>query len=207
MKKKKLVHGVGVNDADYVVKVNETISCADGTLKKKLVWVCPYWNRWVSMLTRCYSEKSLKSRPTYDGCYVCEEWLTFSNFKTWMEQQDWEGKQLDKDVLFSGNKEYSPETCVFVDQAVNKFLLERDASRGEYPIGVYWGKQAGKFKAQCSSSGNRIHLGYFETELEAHKAWLAFKLEQAKILAAEQTDPRVAKALIERYENYSLLCY
>lgn len=48
------------------------------------------------------------------GCSVCEEWLTFSNFKRWMEQQDYEGKALDKDLLVSQNKTYSSETCVFV---------------------------------------------------------------------------------------------
>ena len=46
------------------------------------------------------------------------------------------------------------------------------------------------------------NLGYFTCELEAHQAWLKRKLELAA-LAAEQTDERVAKALIERYTNYS----
>jgi glutaredoxin 1 len=39
-------------------------------------------------------------------------------------------------------------------------------------------------------------------ELEAHQAWLKCKQEVALEFAAEQTDPRVAKALIDRYENY-----
>lgn len=41
-----------------------------------------------------------------------------------------------------------------------------------------------------------------ETAELAHKAWLQYKLEQARILATKQTDVRVAKALIDRYENY-----
>jgi hypothetical protein len=60
-----------------------------------------------------------------------------------------------------------------------------------------------KFQARCNDgSGKTKHLGYFDTELEAHQAWLKCKQEVALELAAEQTDPRVAKALIERYENY-----
>lgn len=34
---------------------------------------------------------------------------------------------------------------------------------------------------------------------EAHEAWLKRKLELAHLLAAEQEDPRVAEALINRY--------
>ena len=52
-------------------------------------------------------------------------------------------------------------------------------------------------------SGKRESLGLFSTAEDAHKAWLAHKLEKAYILAAEQLDERVAKALIDRYENYS----
>ena len=77
------------------------------------------------MLQRCYSESHLVRQPTYKGCSVCEEWLTFSNFKSWMEQQDWEGKQLDKDLLVYKNKIYSPETCVFVSSVINSFFVEK----------------------------------------------------------------------------------
>ena len=202
MKKKKLVYGVGINDADYVVKVNETIGYENGKQKRRLVWLCPFYGRWVNMLARCYSTSYKQINPTYEGCSVCEEWLRFSNFRAWMEKQDWEGKHLDKDLLNPRNKVYSPEACVFVDERVNIFLTECSAARGEYMIGVYWDKSKDKFRAVCRSAGKSKHLGCFGTEIEAHKAWLAFKLKQAKILAAEQTDPRVAKALIDRYQNY-----
>ena len=203
-KKKKLVCGVGINDADYVVGTREVVKCEGVEGKRQQLRICPFYRRWADMLKRCYSRKYHESCPTYSDCYVCEEWLTFSNFKAWMEKQDWEGKQLDKDILNPGNKEYSPETCIFVDKKTNIFLTDAKASRGEFPIGVCWHRGANKFQALCGDgSGKQKHLGCFNTELEAHKAWLAFKLEQAKILAAEQSDPRVAKALIERYSNYA----
>ncbi len=108
--KRSGVCGIGINDADYKVlpRVNG----------KQLI--CPYYQRWVSMIKRCYSEKTQERQPTYKGCTVCDEWLTFSNFKVWMEKQDWRGKQLDKDVIMSGNKVYSPDYCSFITQKENK---------------------------------------------------------------------------------------
>ena len=156
------------------------------------------------MLTRCYNEKHLVKNPSYKDCVVCEEWKRFSNFKAWMEIQDWEGKQLDKDLLIRGNKLYSPETCVFVSKVINSFITESGASRGQYPIGVKWDKNAKKFRVFCSNpfTGKQESLGYFSCPEESHKIWLKRKLELAKLLAEEQDDQRVAKALVDRYENY-----
>lgn len=198
------VCGVGINDADYVVKKWETIGNVDGKRKRKLIWFCPFYRTWNSMLERCYSTKYQDKKPTYKGCSVSDEWLTFSNFRGWMEKQDWEGMQLDKDLLFEGNKVYSSETCVFVSREVNMFTIDRGATRGEWMIGVYWHKRANKFTSQCSNpfTQKREHLGYFTCELEAHKEWIKRKLELAHELAEIQTDERVAKALIDRYTNY-----
>ena len=122
-----------------------------------------------------------------------------------MESQDFEGKQLDKDLLFEGNKVYSKETCVFVTRVVNMFTVDRSNDRGEWSIGVYWNKASEKFRAMCRNplTKKQEHLGLFTCELEAHQAWLKRKLELATLLAAEQTDSRVARALIERYTNYN----
>ena len=205
MKDKKLVYGVGINDADYVVEKYKTTGYVNGKQKQKLVWYCPYHRVWKSMLKRCCSTKFQECNPTYRGCSVSEEWITLSNFKRWMEKQDWEGKQLDKDLLFEGNKVYSVETCVFVTSMVNSFTLDSGASRGEWPLGVSWHEGAGKFQSGCSNpfTKKREHLGLFTCKEEAHQEWLKHKLEMAHLLAAEQTDERVAKALIERYTNYN----
>ena len=204
MKPKKLVYGVGINDADYVVQKFEYLGRVDGKKKQKKVWVCPYYKVWTGMLERCYSAKFQERRPTYKGCIVSEEWLTFSNFKAWMEKQDFEGKQLDKDLLFEGNKVYSAGTCVFVTRMVNTFTIDCGAARGEWMIGVDWNKKNAKFRAHCSNplTSKQEYLGLFICEQEAHNAWLKRKLELAHELAAIQTDPKVAKALILKYTNY-----
>ena len=207
MKVKRLVCWVGINDADYVVQKWETIGYENGSQKQKLIWRCPFYRAWKGMLERCYSAKFQEDNPTYRGCSVAEEWLTFSVFKDWMEKQDWEGNQLDKDLLFEGNKVYSAETCVFVTRMVNTFVCDGGAARGEWLIGVSWCKITEKFVAQCNNpfTKKKEKLGYFTCEQQAHNAWKRRKLELAKELAAIQTDPRVAEALIARYTNYTNL--
>ena len=202
-KKVKLVCGVGINDAEEPVQKRSACIREDGRKVYKLDWCCDFYCTWTRMLSRCYSEKSLARLPTYIGCPVCDDWWKLSNFKEWMNNQKWEGLELDKDILYRGNKVYSPETCVFVEARVNSFILDRRHSKYDLPPGVSYYKRYGKYQAQCKSfAGVDTFLGYHGTPEEAHQAWLSFKLEQAKLLAAEQDDPRVAKALIDRYENY-----
>lgn len=196
----KLVHGVGINDAGYTVARS---SRASG--KCVQLWICPFYNTWKGMLERGYSEKCKKRCPTYRDVTVCEEWHRFSNFRAWMIEQDWEGKQIDKDLLVEGNKIYSPTTCVFVSKRTNTFCLESNASRGEWPVGVYRHKRDQKFVAAIGDlAGMRRYIGAFGCPLEAHRAWLKEKRVLAVIIAAEQSDPRVAEAIIKRYENYKL---
>lgn len=205
MKQKKLIYGVGINDAGYAVMKREEAGYVDGKRKRKLVWACPYYKTWKSMLERCYSTRAPEKYPTYRSCNVSKEWHTFSNFKAWMEKQDWEGKSLDKDLLIEGNKIYSADTCVFVTQMVNNFITDRRAARGKWLIGVSWDKGKNKFLSRCCNpfTGKTENLGRFTSEQEAHNAWRKRKLELAHELAAIQTDPRVAKALINRYQNTS----
>lgn len=205
-KKNKLVFGVGVNDADYPVSTEVNING-----KRKCIWKCPFYVKWHSMLKRAYSKRYEFENPTYTDCSVCPEWLTFSIFKVWMESQNWEGRALDKDLLNAGNKQYSPECCIFIDQEVNNFILERNASRGAWPIGVHFAKDRDKFIASCQEYGlygprKRKYLGQFDTPEEAHKAWLTDKRKKAKMFASKQSDLRVASALIRRYENYESDC-
>lgn len=192
-KSKKLIRGFGINDADYDVTRYE-----DG---KKVS--CYFYQTWKNMLERCYSEKKQVERPTYRGCTVCDEWLTFSNFKAWMEQQEWRGKQLDKDLLKDGNKVYCPEWCIFVDRKINSFVTDSGASRGKYMIGASWDKASNKFASNCNNpfTSKQEKLGYFTDELQAHLAWKARKHELACELADSDlvTDPRLSEVLRTRY--------
>lgn len=188
---KSVIFGVGINDADYVVQP---------TLNGKQI-MCQFYQTWTGMLERCYSRKYHVRQPTYINCSACEEWHKFSNFKKWMERQDWQGKELDKDLLFVGNKVYSPEACVFVDSMTNNFTTDRASNRGATPIGVSLDKRSGKFTAQIRNpfTKKNDYLGTYIFADHAHKAWKKRKHELACQLADLQTDHRVAIALRLRY--------
>ena len=197
----KLVYGVGVNDLGYRTQVKEEVTKDGGKRITKSVFTCKYYTVWASMIERCYSKKYLESYPSYIGTSVCSEWLSATAFKKWMEQQDWSGKCLDKDIIVPGSKLYSPKTCAFVLTATNLFVTARDASRGEYPIGVHLYKHTGKYQALCQNifTGKNEHLGLFSTPEEAHKGWRKRKHELAQLVAATEADLRVVEALKKRY--------
>ena len=197
----KLVWGVGVNDLGYRVHVREELPKNGGKRIRKSVFKCKYYAAWKEMVRRCYSKKFLESRPSYIGTSVCSEWLYAAAFKKWMEQQDWHGKCLDKDIIVPGSKLYSPDTCAFVLNATNLFVTANDASRGDYPVGVDLYKPTGKYRAKCGNhfTGKQEYLGLFSTPEEAHESWRKRKHELAQLVAATESDPRVVEALKKRY--------
>ena len=185
----KLIRGVGVNDADYAI---------NPMVEGKQV-MCLFYSRWTAMLERCYSAKLQERCPTYKGCFVVEEWLTFSKFRKWMIAQDWEGNQLDKDLLIEGNKMYGPETCVFVCRELNSLLNERNAARGDLPLGVV--KHKKKYMSQVNKNGKINYLGTFTSPEEAHQVWRNAKAQVILDSLVLTGDVRVKNALRSRAKS------
>ena len=137
------------------------------------------------MLKRCYDPYYINKKPTYINCYVCEEWHNFQNFAEWFYENYYtiknEVMHLDKDILYKGNKFYSPQTCCFVPENLNSLFTKNDVIRGKYPIGVSWDKEKNKFVSTCSVYNFEInkkknkHLGYFTNEYEA---FISYKVEK-----------------------------
>ena len=190
---KKLVFGVGFND--------KTRPCwVDGKIVKE-------YSLWKHMLERCFSEKCQTLYPTYKGCNVSDNFLNYSFFYDWCQEQIGFGKvdekgrywQLDKDLLFVGNKTYSETACVFVPQEINKFFNENSNTRGDYPVGVCFHKQRGKFMAYCAVNGKQQHLGRFNTPDEAFAVYKPFKENLCKQLALKwqsEIDERLFNAMM-----------
>lgn len=143
---------------------------------------------WKGVLRRCYVSRIHEKHPTYKDCEMCEEWHNFQNFAKWYEENYYEieGEKmcLDKDILFKGNKLYSPNTCVFVPHNVNSLFTKGDSVRGELPIGVAIDKRHNKYQAQCRTQYNkRKWLGYYNTPQEAFQSYKQFKENLIKQVA------------------------
>lgn len=140
---------------------------------------------WKNINNRCkVGGTEQKKHPTYIGC--TNGFTDFQEFAEWCQYQygylnkEENGKYwaIDKDLIEYNNMTYSPNKCLFVPQRINTLLTARDATRGKWPLGVYWNEQAKKFKAQCcNGKGKRQYLGLFTNPLEAHTAWQRAKIE------------------------------
>ncbi|QEG08032.1 hypothetical protein CPT_Magnus_153 [Klebsiella phage Magnus] len=180
-----IVCGVGINDSQQ--KISDMPSGVQ------------VYNRWRQMIYRCYDPEYLKSSPTYAGCWVCEEWLSFTNFYRWYISHYMVGYHLDKDLLIPGNRCYSPETCIFIPQWLNSFTINRSSKRGLYPVGVC--KFGNRYKSYCNDpfTGKQRYIGYFSTPEDAHQAWLETKLKYSKELKSymDAIDTRLYPNVVE----------
>lgn len=159
------------------------------------------YSHWKNMLSRCYS--NYHSHVAYEACSVCDEWLLYSNFKRWFDENYKEGYQLDKDILVKGNKVYSPETCSFVPRQINALLISRKRDRGNLPIGLVLNKLNKNKIYQVQVCGRIPYsVGYFSTIDEAFRV---YKREKEKIIKERATQyfqegkitQRVYQALME----------
>lgn len=190
---RKLVCGVGINDADYAVCPKILI---DGKWVNDNLNFCPFYRVWYEMLRRCYSDRIKLLRPTYEGCFVESSWLIFSNFKSWMENQDWEGKVLDKDLLVENNKIYSENTCIFISEELNSFLTLRQRKRGNCLLGVSKNKTGKPYKSEgYDEFGAKVYLGSYTSEIQAHLVYLENKKYKAEWFKERSSGEKEIKGL------------
>ena len=158
---------------------------------------------WFAMMQRCYSNNSKKIKPTYIGCSVCEKWHNFQIFCDWFDENYYtigeSSMCLDKDMLFKGNKVYSPETCVFVPQELNKLLTKRNRFRGALPLGV--SISGSGYNSSCNRRGKTISLGHFDTIENAFCKYKEFKEELMAELANEYKEI-IPNALYKALQDY-----
>lgn len=177
----KLVYGVGTKGDDVTV--------VNGKQTK-------VYKTWTGMLERCYSPRYQKLHPTYIGCSVCAEWLQYHTFKQWFDVNYVEGWDIDKDLLVDGNKEYGPDTCIFVPHQINSLFTDCGRARGDYLLGVSLKKRAGELVAHVRVDGKKQHLGYFTNANEAHKAYLIAKKENV-LRTAEKWKEKIPTKLYD----------
>lgn len=171
------IYGIGVLDVDFCIANNGVM--------------CRQYNLWKTMFCRCYSFKEHQRHPTYINCSVCNDWIYFSNFLVWcnnqegykMKDENGNSFALDKDIANKGNKVYSNENCSFIPASVNNLLVKADGKRGKHPIGVYFHGQHQRYRSDIRIGSIKKTLGYFDTEVEAFRAYKAAKEAECKRIA------------------------
>lgn len=174
----RVVRGVGINDL--------------GHSKNHEGKPCVIYKKWSGILERCFDEKWKSKYPTYRDVICCDEWLYFSKFKSWVLTQPYQNNELDKDLLFDNNKIYSPHTCLFIPQQINK-VLAFDKKRGLYLQGVSYQQKSWSMKndlkrpwlskGHFKGSEKPVYFGNFSTESDAHVEWLRRKAENLEYWA------------------------
>jgi hypothetical protein len=166
--------------------------CKMCVIKKRNIGVCDLKNVvhlrsyrvWKGIIGRCYLNKR-SSDASYSDCYVCEEWLIFSNFKRWFEDPQngyVEGYDIDKDIMIKNNRVYSPQTCCFLPPKLNKVFTKRKSCRGSLPLGARF-STSGKYDSRIRRNKKDYYLGTYNTPEEAFTAYKLAKEQYIKELA------------------------
>lgn len=193
MQRNKLIYGFGhLGNGPYGTKFGAKVRTE--------------YNVWRGMLRRCYSKWS-KDYMRYGGrgITVCEEWRDFQNFADWYLFRQLPNGQLDKDILGSELKIYSPSTCCVIPQEINKLLTFRQSSRVQ-PLGVHVHKPNGLYRAQLSIESKVTWLGDHTTSQDAFSTYKIAKEQEIQRVAHKYVDilePHVYDALL----NYIIVPY
>lgn len=166
------------------------------------------YDAWHNMMQRCYSEEYTKRFPTYKDCVVDPIFHDFQNFAAWYEDNYYEVENqtmcLDKDILFKGNKVYSPETCIFVPMTINSLFLKNDASRGDLPIGVHYSKTNKSYVVSCENNNRKpVFLGYYNDPIEAFYVYKEYKETYIKKVA-DKYKGKIPERLYAAMYNYTV---
>lgn len=132
---------------------------------------------WQNILKRCDPSGSYQARnKSYAG--VTNEFESFNSFAGWCQSQFGYGSieggkrwHLDKDLLASGRRSYSPDTCVFIPQRMNSLISNAGNHRSnDLPVGVY--SCGARFFSRISNGyGKNLYLGMFNKASEASAAY------------------------------------
>jgi hypothetical protein len=164
------------------------------------------YTTWYSMMQRCCDEKYKKKYPTYKECSVVDEWHNFQNFAKWYDENfyevDGEKMCLDKDILFKGNKVYSPETCIFTPHKINTLFIKSDSKRGSLPLGVVYNKKINRYIAGEGNSKNK-YIGSFKNPTDAFESYKSRKLSTIRNVA-DKYKSNIPPRLYETMINYTI---
>ncbi|ANS42649.1 hypothetical protein [Serratia inhibens] len=191
---KKLVSGIGTNDLAYNIE------------KQKEIGLTP------ELQKDCYKAWNDRLKAQKNGrATVCTEWLTYSNFASWWLDTQIDGWSIDKDWLVAGNKEYSPNNCVWIPNKINTLMNDGRKKNNGLPMGVSIQRQKKKcgvynyYQTKCNVN-NVQKCTTFNAPEEAHRQWQLWKTEEINNVICEFEsdsclDSRIVDRLIERRDS------
>ena len=155
----KLLYGVGITDC---TKDEKYTKCH---------------KTWSNMIERCYSKLYQENNKQFQGYTVCDEWLTYSKFRSWYDRNYYEvpGMAIDINRNWYGSNIYGPDTVLFLPRELRKALNSVNCKNASGYAGVCFDKAKGKYKASISINARRVHIGMYNT---AHEAGDAYKVER-----------------------------
>lgn len=194
------VHGVGhLGEGQYPAKYT----------RKGKYYNSPAYEVWDSKLKNCYGNS--KRSHIYADVTFCKEWLNYQNFAKWFYEQVklyGKGGYVDKDLLFLGNREYSPQMCVYVPPAINSLFGGTSGNIN----GVHFCNNKKKWVAQiqrgeltAQGKKKQSYLGGFDNKEEADATYYKAKVEHVKSVALKYQDkihPALFYKLYTGAENY-----
>lgn len=133
------------------------------------------YKSWRSMILFCY----MTGDSEFD---VCDEWLVFSNYKKWYLENKKPDHCLDI-YLIRKSQLYSPETCIFTPKDILYCFPfpEKTVTKSGGLLGTCKIKNRERWKAvHCRNFPSFIHIGTFDSELEAHHAWLRYIISECE---------------------------
>lgn len=131
--------------------------------------------KWVNMMHRCYSKNN---KRYFDwggrGITVCDRWHNVANFIEDMYPSYINGLTLDRK---DNDKGYSKDNCRWVEDVVQKRntrVLNKANTSGYRCVSK---TNSNKYRTQIKVNRKKIHIGTFDTALEAAKAYDQYIIE------------------------------
>lgn len=162
----------------------------------------PYYIRWAGMISRCYAEGGRKCNPSYNDSSMHEKWHNLQNFGGWYVNHPYRNDswEIDKDILFKGNKVYSEETCIFVPKYINTMFTKCNTMRDDLPIGVVRTAKSKYYRMICSDSlDGKVSISGFTSPEEAFYSYKEHKeavIQKAANIYKNDLEPRAYEALM-----------
>lgn len=130
----------------------------------------PLYVVWSNMKSRCYNSNA-HNYKNYGGrgIAVCDRWKdSFQNFYNDVINGYHEHLQLDR-IDNDGN--YEPDNVRWVTPQQNQMNKRSYKNSSSNYKGVGWKKSSQKWSAYIRCNGVQKHLGYFDNEIDAAKAY------------------------------------